>query len=329
MEDKILDTIKKYNLIQNEDKIVIGVSGGPDSMCLLNALESILRNKKLNYYICVAHINHGIRKEADEDEEYVKKYCREKNIECFVKKVDLNKASKDNKKGLEEMGREIRYQFFNEILKKVNANKIATAHTKNDNVETVLMNFIRGTGISGLRGIEPLRDGIYIRPLIECNRNEIENYCKSEGLNPKIDKTNLENVYTRNKIRNLLIPYIEKEFNPNIIETTNRLSILASKENSYFENIVKQSYDELKLEQSEKEIVLDLKKFNAKEDVIKSKIVRYTIKELLGTCQGIEKIHVDDILKLCSNNIGNKFLIPNKNIKVLVKNKKIFFKSNK
>ena len=329
MEDKILDTIKKYNLIQNGDKIVIGVSGGPDSMCLLNALESILRNKKLNYNIYVAHINHGIRKEASEDEEYVKKYCKEKNIECFVKKVDLKKVSKDNKKGLEEMGREIRYQFFNEILEKVNANKIATAHTKNDNAETVLMNFIRGTGISGLRGIEPLRDGIYIRPLIECNRNEIENYCKSEGLNPRIDKTNLENVYTRNKIRNLLIPYIEKEFNPNIIETTNRLSILASKENSYFENIVKQSYEELKLEQSEKEIVLDLKKFNAKEDVIKSKIVRYTIKELLGTCQGIEKIHIDDILKLCSNNIGNKFLIPNKNIKVLVKNKKIFFKSNK
>ena len=329
MEDKILDTIKKYNLIQNGDKIVIGVSGGPDSMSLLNALESILRNKKLNYNIYVAHINHGIRKEASEDEEYVKKYCKEKNIECFVKKVDLKKVSKDNKKGLEEMGREIRYQFFNEILEKVNANKIATAHTKNDNAETVLMNFIRGTGISGLRGIEPLRDGIYIRPLIECNRNEIENYCKSEGLNPRIDKTNLENVYTRNKIRNLLIPYIEKEFNPNIIETTNRLSILASKENSYFENIVKQSYEELKLEQSEKEIVLDLKKFNAKEDVIKSKIVRYTIKELLGTCQGIEKIHIDDILKLCSNNIGNKFLIPNKNIKVLVKNKKIFFKSNK
>ena len=328
MEEKILDTIKKYNLIKQNDKIVIGVSGGPDSICLLNALKSILEKKQIKFELYVAHINHGIRKEADEDEEYVRDYCKKNGIECFAKKVNIQEMANKQKKGTEEMGREVRYQFFNEVLKNINGNKIATAHTKNDNVETVLMNIIRGTGIDGLSGIEPIRDGMYIRPLIECKRTEIEEYCAKNHLNPRIDKTNLENTYTRNKVRNMLIPYIEKEFNPNILNSINRLSQIAQMENNYFDNLVETCYKELKIEQNEKEIVLDLKKFNFQEEVIKNKIIRYTIKELLGTCQGIEKIHIKDIIKLCSNNIGNKFLIPNKKIKILIKNKKIYFISN-
>ena len=209
-------------------------------------------------------------------------------------------------------------------MNKVGGNKIATAHNANDNAETVMMNFLRGSGTSGLKGIEPIRNNKFIRPIIECTRKEIEQYCDENNLNPKYDKTNQENIYTRNKIRNLLIPYIQENFNPNIIETINRMSNLIANDELYFKNIVKQAYSDVLIDRNEKEIILDLKKFNKLEKVIKSRLIIYTINELLGTTNGIEKIHIEDIIKLCENNIGNKYLTPNKNIKILVKNKKIF-----
>ena len=144
------------------------------------------------------------------------------------------------------------------------------------------MNIIRGSGTSGLKGIEAKRD-IYIRPLINCTREQIETYCEQNNLNPKIDKTNMENIYTRNKIRNLLIPYIEKEFNPNIIEGLNRLSYIAKQENNYFENVTESAFLEIyeKKESNEEQIVLNLKRFNSLEIVIKNRIVLYTINKLL------------------------------------------------
>ena len=326
MLNKILNTINKYNLIQKGDKIVIGVSGGPDSMCLLDSLYCL--KEKLGIEIFVAHINHMIREEADEETEYVKEYCKNKNIKCYVKKADVEKLAKEQKLGTEEMGRKIRYEFFNEVAQKENANKIATAHNLNDNVETVLMNILRGSGISGLKGIEISRKETnieYIRPIRECERQEIEKYCEEQDLDPRIDKTNFENEYTRNKIRNILIPYIKKEFNPNIINTLNRLSELVGEEEEYIEKQVERNFEDLKLAESKEEIVLDLKKFNKLEKVIKSRLVLYTIMSIFGTTKGIEKVHVDDIIKLCDNNIGNKYLTPNKNIKVFVKDHKIYF----
>ena len=330
MEDNVLKVIKKYNLIETGDKVVVGVSGGPDSICLLNVLYEIKNDEDsgLDFDLVVAHINHLIREEAQDDEEYVKKYCMDHDILFFAKRIDVSKIAKEQKIGTEEMGREARYRFFNEVLKKTNANKIATAHTKNDNAETVLMNILRGTGTSGLKGIEAIRDNKYIRPLIECKRGEIVDYCNKNKLDPRIDKTNFENIYTRNKIRNLFIPYIEKEFNPNFIDTINRLSDIAKQENEYLEKVTKNAYKDILIRAEEKQIILDLKKFNLLEDVIKNRLVLYTINELFGTCQGIEKIHIQDIIKLCSNNIGNKFLIPNKKVKILVKDKKIFYISN-
>lgn len=327
MENKILEIIKKYNLIENEDKIVVGVSGGPDSITLLNILKNIKESKYINFEIVVCHINHMIRQEAIEDEEYVKKYCKDNNIECYVKRIEVEKMAETQKIGTEEAGRKARYEFFNEILEKTNSNKIATAHTANDNAETVLMNIIRGSGTTGLKGIEAKRDNL-IRPLIESTREEIEDYCKENNLNPRIDKTNFENIYTRNKVRNMLIPYIKENFNPNIIDSINRLSNLSKQENTYLDHITEKTYNTLLLEEKNDEIILDLKAFNSQELVIKNRVVLYTINKVLGTRSGIEKKHIEDIIKLCSNNIGNKYLIPNKKVKILIKNKKIFFIAN-
>ena len=335
MEEKILKTINKYNLISNGDRIVVAVSGGPDSMCLLNILKNL--RQKFNIELFVAHINHMIREEADSETEYVKNYCEKNNIKCFIKRANVLEMAKEQKKGTEEMGRIVRYDFFEYVANEVSANKIAIAHTENDNAETILMNLMRGASLEGLKGIEPIR-GKYIRPLIECNREEIEKYCEINKLEPKFDKTNNDNTYTRNKIRNLLIPYIKKEFNPNIIETLNRLAVLARQDATYFNKIVKESYADILLyeninnndinnlnENLEKHIILDLKKFNKLEYVIKSRVLLYTINKLLGTTKGIEKINIEDMIKLCEKNIGNKYLIPNKNVKIFVKKGKIFF----
>lgn len=327
LEEKVLQTIVKNELIKNGDKIVIGVSGGPDSIALLDVLIKL--QSKIKFNIIVAHINHMIRDEAIDDQKYVEQYCKNKNIPCFVKQEKVEELAKQEKIGTEEAGRNLRYNFFNEVLEKTNSNKIATAHTKNDNAETVLMNILRGTGTSGLKGIKAKRDDKYIRPLIECERKEIEEYCSENNLEPRIDKTNMENIYTRNKIRNLLIPYIQKEFNPNIIEALNRLSQISSIENEYLETKTIETYEEIKEEETKEQIILNLKKFNNQDVVIKNRIVLYTINRLFGSSSGIEKIHLQDIIKLCSNNIGNKFLIPNKKVKILVKNGKIFFIVNK
>ena len=327
MEEKILKTIKKYNLIKDGVKIVVGVSGGPDSITLLDLLLKLKNQNIIKFDIVVCHINHMIREEATSDEEYVKEYCNKHNIECFVKRAEVEEIAKQNKMGTEETGRKIRYDFFYEILEKTKSNKIATAHNANDNAETVLMNIIRGCGTSGLKGIEANNKQL-IRPLIECSRKEIEEYCKQNNLNPRIDKTNFENDYTRNKIRNMLIPYIQENFNPNIVEGINRLSSLSKQENDYLEKETQKAYISIVEEITNTSISLDLKKFNSLEKVIKSRVVLYTINELFKTKNGIEKKHIEDIIKLCSNNIGNKYLIPNKKMKILVKNKKIFFMAN-
>ena len=328
MENKILKTIEKYDLINKKDKIVVGVSGGPDSMCLLDFLYS--NKERFNIEIYVAHINHMIREEANSETEYVKKYCEERNIPTYIKKCDVILLAKESKVGTEEMGRKIRYDFFEEVAKKTSSNKIAIAHNKNDNVETVLMNLLRGTGISGLTGIDIKRKSllsnlIYIRPLRETERKEIEKYCEKNKLNPKIDKSNFENIYTRNKVRNILIPYMQKEFNNNLIENINRLSNLAKEEEMYFLNLTKKTYKEILVKEEENIITIKLKEFNNLEKVIKEKIIIYTINKILNNKNGIGNIHIEDIIKLCENNIGNKFLMPNKNLKILIKDGNVNF----
>lgn len=327
MEDKVLETIQRYKLIDSNDNILVGVSGGPDSLCLLDLLYELNNEKRLNIKINVAHINHGIREDSGLDESFVKKFCNDRKIPFFVKQVNIKEIARKLKIGLEEAGRKVRYNFFEELVEKENINKVAIAHNQNDSAETVLMHLLRGTGTTGLKGIEPIR-GIYIKPLIDCSRRQIEQYCKNRGLQPRIDSTNSDNTYTRNRIRNELIPYLEKEFNPNIISTLTRLSKIVQQENEYWDYIIEEIYSELLLNQQKNKIELDLKSFNQQNCVIKNKIVLYTINILFGNTCGIEKKNIEDILKLCERNIGNKYLIPKKEIKISICNKKIIFEVN-
>lgn len=325
IKKRILQTIKKYNLLEPNDKVICGVSGGPDSICMLDVLRQI--KNELNFDIIVCHINHLIREDAISDEKYVVQYCQKNEIKCYVKRIDVKKYAHNKKQGTEEAGRNVRYDFLEEILKKEKANKIAIAHNKNDKIETIIMNVLRGAGISGLRGIEPIRDNKYIRPLIEIDRADIENYCKENHLEPRIDKTNFINDCTRNKIRNIVIPYMKQEFNPNIVETIDRLSVVISQEDEYLKKQTIEVLKKIKIQEAKGKIILNLKEFNLQDIVIKKRLLLYAIGRTVGDVQNVEKVNLDDVIKLCKNNIGNKYLMPNKRIKILVNKGQIFFEA--
>ena len=321
LEQNFLDTIKENNLINKGDVIVVGVSGGPDSITLLTCL-----NKYKDYLgaklIC-AHINHLIRKDSTEDEQFVENVCEKMGIKCYVKRAEVEKIAKEQKKGAEEVGRKIRYDFFDEIAKQENANKIAIAHNMNDNAETMLLNIIRGSGMQGLEGIQAEEYGKYIRPLINCSREDIEEYCAKYNLQPRIDSTNKENIYRRNIIRNKLLPEI-KELNPNIVQSLSNLSKIVKVQNTHIKNEVENIYNKIGSPSLGK-IELDLPEFQKLDLSVQQNLILYTISKALGSARNIEKVNVDDIIKMCKRNVGNKYIYPNKNLKILIENKKIIF----
>ena len=328
IEEKFLNTIKEHNLINSGDKIVIGVSGGPDSITLLTCMNKY--KDKLGCEIIVAHVNHLIRKDSTDDEKYVEKICENSQIKFYKKRIEILKLAEEQKKGTEEVGRIERYKFFDEVAKEEGANKIAIAHNMNDNAETMLLNLIRGTGMNGLEGIQPVEYKKYIRPLINCSRDEIEAYCDKYNLKPRIDSTNKENIYKRNIIRNKFIVEL-KELNPNIVETLSRTSKIIRAENEYIVKQAKKIFEEIAIyNKNQKElgkIEFEVKKFNTLDEVIKQKIVFVTIEKMLGSTRNIEKNNIDDVIKMAQRNIGEKYILLNKNIKVLIKNKKIIFEA--
>ena len=208
---EILKVNKKYNLIENNDTIVVGFSGGPDSVFLVEMLKKL--KNFINFNIYLVHINHLLRgKDAVSDENFSFEYAKKNNLEIFIKKIPVKEIAKEVGKTLEEVGREERYKFFSEIYKKVGANKIATAHNKDDQIETFLFRLIRGTSLQGLEGIKVKNNNI-IRPISEIYKKDILEYLNKNEIQYKIDKTNFENEFTRNSIRLDLIPFIEERYN--------------------------------------------------------------------------------------------------------------------
>lgn len=221
----ILNTLSENNMISYGDRIIVGVSGGADSMCLLHFLISI--RKEMSLELIVAHINHNLRgDEAMRDQNLVSDFCCNNNVQCEILSADINKISAETGESSEECGRRIRYEFFNKLCEQ--NGKIATAHTLSDSCETVLFNIARGTGLKGLTGIPKLRDNI-IRPLIDITRQQVEQYCNENKIIFITDSTNLENDYNRNKIRNIAIP-VFKDINPSFEFSVARLLKIAEEQ---------------------------------------------------------------------------------------------------
>ena len=208
---EILNINKKYNLIENNDNIVVGFSGGPDSVFLVEMLKKL--QCFFNFKIYLVHINHLLRGEdADSDENFSFEYAKKNNLEIFIKRIPVKEIAKEIGKTLEEVGREERYKFFSEIYEKVGATKIATAHNKDDQIETFLFRLTRGTSLQGLEGIK-IKNNNVIRPISEIYKKDILEYLNKNEIQYKIDKTNFENEFTRNSIRLDLIPFIEERYN--------------------------------------------------------------------------------------------------------------------
>lgn len=210
--DSVLNKNRKENLIEDGDRIVVGFSGGPDSVFLV---EMLLKLKEMiNFNMVLVHINHLLRGEdAQRDEDFSINYGKEKGLEVFSRKIDITSLGSEKGLTLEEAGREARYNFYKEILEKTGSNKIALAHNKDDQIETFMFRLARGSGLSGLEGIATKRD-IYIRPISEIYKRDILGYLDGNSIPYCIDHTNFENEFTRNSIRLDLIPFIEQRYNP-------------------------------------------------------------------------------------------------------------------
>lgn len=348
VEEKFLNTVKENNLIDFGDKIVVGVSGGPDSLTLLSLL--LKYKEKFNIEIIVAHVNHLIRKDSTEDEQFVENFCKKNGVKFYCKRVNVLEIAKKEKKGTEEVGRKERYKFFREICKKENANKIAIAHNMNDNAETMILNLVRGTGLNGLEGIKPyaILDGLFIiRPLINCKREEIESYCKKNNLEPRIDSTNKENIYKRNIIRKKILPSL-KELNPNIVETLMRTSELVTENNDFMKEETYKAFlsvaevqnkgtieerknlegKNLKNNNCNKniEVIIYVKKFNNLPIILRKNVLLYAVEKITGNTKNISKQNIDDVEKMAEKNIGNKTLTAD-NLKFYINNGILFIES--
>lgn len=208
--EQVLDFIKKNKLIEAGEIIGVACSGGRDSMALLHYLNSI--KTQLDFQLIAINIDHSIRENSAHDSEFVMDYCKENGIRAYKFKVEALKLAKDNKITLEQAARDARYKTFDSLIQKGLVDKIATAHHLNDQAETILLNLLRGCGLSGAKGMEPIRDNVYIRPFLEIDRAEIMQYIDENDISFVEDETNADSSYSRNYIRNIVMPTIRKKF---------------------------------------------------------------------------------------------------------------------
>ncbi len=253
---------KEKNLIEKNDKIIIAMSGGPDSLFLYYLLKKIKREYNLTIYF--AHVNHSLRgQDSDNDEQFVINLGKSEKIKTFNQKINLKKFAKENKLSEEEAGREIRYGFFRKIKEKIGANKVALAHNEDDIVETFMFRLIRGTSINGLKSIPSKRE-FFVRPILKYRKDSILNYLDKNKIPYCIDKTNFKDIYTRNKIRLNLIPSIEEEYNPNFKEKI--INLISDIEN--FDEIISSN-----LKKHLKNDILSISLLKSEKNFIQSSII--------------------------------------------------------
>ncbi|MGE4282123.1 MAG: tRNA lysidine(34) synthetase TilS [Clostridia bacterium] len=297
--DTVKKTIDKYNMLSPGDGVLVGVSGGPDSVCLLHILNTLKDEYDIKLY--VAHVNHQLRGSmADQDAAYVEKLCADLSIPFFLKTEDVKKISKERGISEEAAGREVRYAFFFQAARQVGARKIAVAHNMNDQAETIVMRFIRGAGLEGLSGIKPFREDGVIRPLLELERKAIEEYCFTHSLNPRLDKSNLDTVYTRNRLRWDLIPRIVENHNPNFIHTAVKNAELIRQDSQFIEEYVNELLYK-NIENDDRQVSIPIVLIMNQHPSVQRRIIRKAIHVFKGNTTDIEYKHIEEILQLIRN----------------------------
>ena len=304
LSNGVKETIKKFGMLSPGDRVVVGVSGGPDSVALLHILKELAPQLKVSLFI--AHLNHRFRgKESDRDAEYVQELALKLDLPIIVESRDVPAFISKEKVSAEDGARKARYDFFGQVAKQIRANKVALGHNADDQAETVLMRLLRGSGREGLGGIPPVRDLAVqaqspkiqiIRPLIETTREEIERYLKGRGIKSRLDASNIETVYLRNRIRWELLPLLT-QYNPNIKSILVRTAQVLGEEDRYLEGIVAKHLRRIVKKKGEG-IILDIIKLSSLPLSIQRRILRESLGLIKGGRLDIQLSHIDDILNL-------------------------------
>ena len=323
--NKFQKTIENYNMLICGDSVLVGVSGGPDSMGLILFLMEVKEKYSLN--LGIAHINHNLRgKESDRDEKFVKDFACKTGLPFFPEKKDVTSIAKKSKLSLEEAARNVRYSFYEKICEKYNFSKTALAHNCDDNAELVLMNLLRGSGPKGLSGIPPKRNTLIIRPLIDFSKNEILNYLELKNQDYVIDSSNNDLYFLRNRIRHSLIPLLEKEYNPSITDSLNRLSHIIRDEDQWMEKKISQVFEKALIKHEKNEIQLDYYALSELHRAVLRRIIRMSIKKIKGNLKRITLKHIDASMDLIASAESGKSLDFPDRIRIFKQRKKIIFK---
>ncbi|MBI4753428.1 tRNA lysidine(34) synthetase TilS [Candidatus Desantisbacteria bacterium] len=297
------DVISQYQLLAKKDRIVIGVSGGPDSIALLHILWQLSEEYSLS--LRVAHLNHMQRgQESKEDAEYTLKFANELSIPVISEEIDIKtikeKEAKD--RPLTDVARKIRYDFLKRVAKGFNAHKIAVGHHADDLVETVLINLIRGCGPNGLKGITPIRkideDLLLIRPLIKISSLQIHQYLSTHHLSFRVDSSNLKSIFLRNRVRLQLLPLLKKEYNPKIENSFIQLSQLIKMDEDYIDEAVNHALLQVVVERKEKMVVMDVASISGLHPAIQTRVIRRIVAMIKGDIEGFNYQHIQGIRQL-------------------------------
>ncbi len=298
---RVQETLCKFKMLADYDKVLVAVSGGADSLALLHILNNF--KKKQHLALHVAHLNHMLRpREADKDEDFVRNLAGKLSIPAIIKRVDVAGYAKKKKLSIEEAARWLRYEFLLNSAREISASKIALGHNRDDQSETVLMRFLRGSGISGLRGIpatRKLKHCLIVRPLIDVGRPQILQFLKQKKYTFRTDSSNLSDAYSRNRIRNRLLPLLEKEFNPNIRDSLVRFAENIRADFNFLELQGKAAFDSVAKPSNAEEVKLDSKKLLLLHEALQKLVVRLAIEALLGNVRGIDYRHwkeLEDLL---------------------------------
>lgn len=307
MLKKVESYVKKWQMIEKGDKVIIGVSGGADSVCLLFMLMEL--QKIIQFDIVVVHVNHRLRGEdADADEAYVKQLCEKFHLNFVSYSEDVELVAKNRKQSTEEAGREVRREAFYRTMHACGGTKIALAHHKNDNAETCLMNLARGTGIKGLSGMLPIKDHI-IRPFLCVERIEIEQYLRNHHIAYRTDSTNQTDEYTRNRVRNHIIPYLEREVNAGAISHISEAMEYFREIQSFLEQ-EREKYWTTCVQQKEERYTVLKEQYCIVPRVIQSMILKEILTRIAEKEKDISGTHVKALQDLMENQVGRRIDLP-------------------
>jgi tRNA(Ile)-lysidine synthase len=308
MLNQIRSFIQKQNMLELSDRVVVGVSGGADSMCLLNVLMQLQHEYQLSLF--VVHVNHQIRgAESDAEEAYVREFCEAHKIPISSFLVPVLEMAKNSGKSVEEVGRNVRYELFEQEAQKHHCHKIAIAHNMNDNAETVLFHLFRGSMVQGASGIRAMR-GKIIRPLLETKRETIEVWLKDQRITYYTDSSNLSLDYSRNKIRNLILPIASQDINTKSIEHLSQFANQMEQIAEYLRKVTKELF--LRIAQfDEGKLMLDIKELKAQDYLLAQSVMKMAIEQVSLVNKDIEAVHVNDALGLMDKQSGKEIHLPN------------------